>query len=141
MIVLDNASYHNVTAYKMLNTSWKKSDIQEWLAKQGIAFSADLFKSELLLMVVQSTGRSIWTPLYHYIFNPIEKTWGIAKTYYNRHICRYGKTAEKCLNMWHESLQQVTPETWNKRIKHTEKEIVMWYECEKLLDIGDVVPL
>ena len=45
----------------MPNTSWRKSNIQEWLTNQDIAFSEDLFKSKLLLMVAQSTGGTIWT--------------------------------------------------------------------------------
>ncbi|XP_054259366.1 uncharacterized protein LOC128984106 [Macrosteles quadrilineatus] len=31
VIVMDNASYHSETLYKLLNMSWKKGEIQEWL--------------------------------------------------------------------------------------------------------------
>jgi transposase len=80
-------------------------------------------------------------PPYHCIFNPIELIWGIAKNYYNRHIGRDGNTEKDCLDMWREALQTVTPEMWKNSIRHTEDEIVKWYEREKVMDRQEVLPL
>lgn len=73
-------------------------------------------------------------PPYHCMFNPIEHIWGIAKSYYNRHIGRDGKTEMHCLNMWRESLATVTPEMWNNSVGHTETEIRKWYDREYVFD-------
>lgn len=80
-------------------------------------------------------------PPYHCIFNPIELIWGITKCYYNNHIGRDGNTEQDCLAMWREALKTVTPEMWKNSIKHTESEIMQWYEREHVMDRREVLPL
>lgn len=80
-------------------------------------------------------------PPYHCLFNPIENVWGLAKTYYNRHIGRDGYGMENCLKMWKEALHTITKETWINTINHTEKEIVRWWEREVGFDRDEIAPI
>ncbi|XP_031339075.1 uncharacterized protein LOC116167722 [Photinus pyralis] len=153
VIIIDNAPYHNMEVNKAPNVSWKKGDIQSWLTNEGIIYSEQMLKSELLLKVSQNKPEKTYfvdqlaeqyghkvlrLPPYHCIFNPIELIWGITKTYYNKHIGRDGKTEADCLNMWQEAVNVVTPDMWKNSIKHTEGEIMKWYEREKMLDMQDI---
>ncbi len=49
-IVIDNAPWHNVLTPESVspNRSWRKKDIQEWLADREIDFDDHLVKAELL---------------------------------------------------------------------------------------------
>lgn len=75
------------------------------------------------------------------MFNPIEHIWGIAKNYYNRHVGRDGSTEIDCMNMWKESLRTATPDVWKNSIRHTESEILKWYEREHVLDRLNIQPI
>lgn len=67
--------------------------------------------------------------------------WGIAKQYYNRNIGRDGKTQTDCLNMWSEALRTITPQIWANSIRHTEKEILKWYDREHIMDRIEIDPI
>ena len=55
LIVLDNASYHNVrtTERKAPTSSTKKGDMQHWLSERGIQFDILAKKPELYQMIKQ----------------------------------------------------------------------------------------
>jgi hypothetical protein len=48
VIVMDNASYHNVHIEKPPTQSWRKDEIIAWLQEKGIHFAEGSFKAELL---------------------------------------------------------------------------------------------
>ncbi|KAF2903566.1 hypothetical protein ILUMI_02639 [Ignelater luminosus] len=80
-------------------------------------------------------------PLYHCLFNLIEPVCGIAKTYYNKHICRDGGGMAKAVVVWKEVLEQITPATWQNCISYTERMIMEWWKREVRFEREDVRPL
>lgn len=95
IIILDNASYHNVLSkYSAPTSLCKKASIRDWLTKNHISTPEDILKSELieilgkiapvptyeLDVVAERNGHSILrTPPYHPELQPIEICWGIVK--------------------------------------------------------------
>ncbi|KAJ8914221.1 hypothetical protein NQ315_003584, partial [Exocentrus adspersus] len=156
IIIMDNASYHSSLGNKVPNTGWKKADICRWLTEHDVNCDGNLLKTQLLDLVAQRKppksyvvdksaqqyGHTVLRlPPYHCIFNPIEHIWGIAKTYYNKHIGRDGYGVENALKMWQEALDTITPQVWSNTIRHTEKEIQKWWNREVAFDIEDTGPL
>lgn len=58
VVVMDNASYHSRRQEKIPVTSWKKTDIQEWLSSKQISFESKETKVQLLKKVKFSTNRT-----------------------------------------------------------------------------------
>lgn len=90
VIVMDNASYHSVQLEKKPTSSWRKSDIRDWLVKKGVQPSDDLLKHELYELakkfdigkkyvidaIAEEAGhRVVRLPPYHCQYNPIELIW------------------------------------------------------------------
>ena len=73
-------------------------------------------------------------PPYHCIFNPIENIWGIAKTYYNKHIGEEGYGEKNAVKMWQKALDCITAGMWANTVKHTNKEILKWWGKEARMD-------
>lgn len=54
-------------------------------------------------------------PPYHCQYNPIEMIWGLMKRYYDKHILEYGEFCEeKCLKIWNDAINSITPQVWQK---------------------------
>ncbi|XP_068897191.1 uncharacterized protein [Tenebrio molitor] len=47
VLVVDNASYHNVPVQASPTSAWKKADMQKWLMERGIFFEQKCTKAEL----------------------------------------------------------------------------------------------
>lgn len=156
LIIMDNASYHSSQVETCPNTSWKKADIQEWLQKRNIRFQQNFLKAELLEIVkrwkpekryeadelaARYGHQVLRLPPYHCIFNAIENIWGITKNFYNKNIGRDGFDIEKSINMWEEALSKITPDVWAATVRHTNEEILRWWEREKFLDTSDIAPV
>lgn len=92
-------------------------------------------------MALEHGHRVLRLPPYHCIFNPIEKIWGIAKQYYNKHVGSDGSGMVKCLEMWQKALDVVTPQMWENTVEDTNKIIVEWWNREIGFDREDVAPL
>jgi hypothetical protein len=56
VIVMDNASYHNVHVEKSPTQSWRKDEIIAWLQEKGIPFAEGLFKAESLNLAIVNTS-------------------------------------------------------------------------------------
>lgn len=157
LIVMDNASYHSRLVEKNPTSSWKKSDITEWLLQYGIAFPPASLKVELLAIanankiqkryivdeMLREHGHEVLRlPPYHCQFNAIELIWSNCKRYYDKHIdsCE-GHNDEQVINMWHQALQQCTPTNWSDCIRHTEDLIKSWWERETVMDVNEIEPL
>lgn len=60
IIIMDNAPYHSVQLNKAPTSSSRKSDIVDWLQKNGIhSFHREMKKAELLEIVKQHKSRKI----------------------------------------------------------------------------------
>jgi len=95
VIIMDNASYHNVLSECSAPTSaCKKERIRDWLIKNQIPTPEDCLKSELIEilnkiapnptyavdLLAEKQGHTVLrTPPYHPELQPIEICWGIVK--------------------------------------------------------------
>ncbi|RZC41246.1 DDE 3 domain containing protein [Asbolus verrucosus] len=138
----NNALYYSRIKNKQPTSTWKKKDITEWLVK-SIYFEPGSLKQELLHlarankqdnqyviheMAEQAGHKVLRLPLYHCQFNPIEPIWSQTKRYYDKHVGKNGYREEAVLNMWEESLRQVTPENWSTYFSHFEKLLQQWWQ-------------
>ena len=95
VIVVDNASYHNVQLNRHPTSNARKGEMLFWLDKRGIRYSSDMTKAELYdlikmhkpqyetfaidCLLAEHGHTVIRLPPYHPDLNPIEKIWGIVK--------------------------------------------------------------
>ena len=105
-IIMDNASYHSVKAEKIPTSNTNKPEMQEWLRKNNVEFSAKLKKKELYTLIKQVKPRfqkyrideiaKKWgheilrLPPYHCDLNPEELIWAQVKSYVAK-IIRHSK--------------------------------------------------
>lgn len=96
IIVMDNALYQSAALEKAPKSSTQKADIQAWLTKKGISWSADMVRAELLEFFKVNTPATVYRidslaaahshevlrllP-YHCEFNPVELVWSKVKGY------------------------------------------------------------
>ena len=97
IIIMDNASYHNVTVHNSFPKSNSKKEVfRKWLDVIGISWSNDMLKAELYVLcklfepkpefkidqIAESKGHTVLrTPQYHPELQPIERCWGVLKNY------------------------------------------------------------
>lgn len=154
LIVLDNASYHSRILNKQPSSSWRKSDIYEWLEKHNQNPLPNMLKSELLSMAKSLKSPKIYAvdeilreyghevlrlPPYHCQFNAIELIWAGAKSFYEKHVGDGLKSSQVEI-VWQDSLDHITQEYWKKSVEHTEKLIRDWWDREQVLDV-EVAPM
>jgi hypothetical protein len=96
VIVVGNASYHNVQLNMHPNSNARKGEMLFWLDKHGIRYSSDMTKAELYDLIQMHKPQCetfaidcspaehghtvIRLPPYHPDLNHIEKIWIIVKT-------------------------------------------------------------
>lgn len=146
IIVLDNASYHNVLAETSAPIAASpKKNIFDWLEKNKIVCSRDCLKAELIEIlnkvapeptyaideIAKAHGHEIVrTPPYHPELQPIELCWGIIKNEIARNCTFTVKNLEIQLES---SFKKVTEEICQKIMKKVKKlEDKFWEEDEKL---------
>jgi hypothetical protein len=95
VIVVDNASYHNVQLNRHPTSNTRKGEMLSWLDERGIRYSSDITKAELYDLIKRHKpqyetfaidhllahhGHTVLRlPPYHPDLNPIEKMWAIVK--------------------------------------------------------------
>lgn len=96
VLVVDNASYHNVTVEKNITSASLEADMIRWLQEKDIPHDPKLTKPELYRIVqenkyrfplayrldnlLEAHGHNVLRlPPYHPDFNPIEKIWASVK--------------------------------------------------------------
>lgn len=95
LIIMDNASYHNVLSIDSDPTATSKKEVMiAWLNKNGVPVSDDILKAELIelldkitttptyaidVLAAKEGHKVIRTPPYHPELQPIETCWGIVK--------------------------------------------------------------
>ena len=100
VVILDNASYHNIQRDKPPTTQNKKDEIKEWLDKHNITYDSTDIKKTLLEKVKQYRTSPIYLtdeaaqehghtvlrlPVGHCELNPIELAWASVKGYVAKH--------------------------------------------------------
>lgn len=97
ILIIDNASYHNVVINREPTSSTKKSEMIQWLIERNIVHDATKTKPELYAIIklyknkcrqyvldtemAKHGHRVLRLPPYHPELNPIEKIWALVKNY------------------------------------------------------------
>lgn len=138
LIIMDNASYHNILSEHSPPTSQSsKLKIREWLEQNKIYCRDDCLKPELVEVLAKIAPEPIFavdeiaiahghkvlrTPPYHPELQPIEICWGVAKN----HVARNCDFTMKNLTLQLENgFSKVTAETCTKiitKVKRVEDE-------------------
>lgn len=134
LIIMDNASYHNVLAENSAPTpNSSKESIRAWLENNKFPFSTDALKAELIEAlskvapeptyaideIAKAQGHEvIRTPPYHPELQPIEICWGVLKNEAARH-CDF--TIKNLLTQLEIAFSKVTAHTCSEIIKKVKK--------------------
>ena len=147
---MDNASYHSVKAEKIPTSNTNKPEMQEWLRKNNVEFSAKLKKKELYTLIKQVKPRfqkyrideiaKKWgheilrLPPYHCDLNPEELIWAQVKSY----VARNNKTfkIKDIQGLFEEALEKVTSENWKKACRHVLDIEKSYWDKESICDIN-----
>lgn len=142
LIIMDNASYHNVLSPISAPTpSCKKEKIRSWLERNNFPVKEDCLKAELVELLTKVGPQPTYlldeiagewghevlrTPPYHPELQPIETCWGIIKNEIARH-CDF--TMENLILQLEGAFAKVTAKTCTGLIKKIrEKEDTFWWE-------------
>lgn len=145
MIIMDNASYHNILAdYSAPTPSCSKERIRAWLESNKIPCKEDCLKVELIeilrkiapeptyeidVIARQQGHEVVRTPPYHPELQPIERCWGIVKNEVARH-CDF--TMDNLKLQLDNAFEKVTAKTCQKIIKKIRSiEDTFWEEDAK----------
>ncbi|XP_072403288.1 uncharacterized protein [Diabrotica undecimpunctata] len=148
VLVIDNASYHNVTLEKCPTSASKKDIMKKWLTERNIFFDESETKPELYSKVLIAKpknpvyavdqllaqhGHSVLRlPPYHPELNPIEKIWAILKNEVAARNTTF-KLAD-VLELAKIRLNEITPEIWANTCRHVDKVEEEYFSREYILD-------
>lgn len=128
VVVIDNASFHNVQVNKAPNSNSKKADMTKWLDEHEIEYDSSLLKPELYELIklhkdrykifvfdnlLHQFGHSVLRlPPYHPDLNPIEMIWGIVKNFVaQKNVTnKIADTIQLCKN----KMDAISVEDWKK---------------------------
>ena len=138
VIVMDNAPYHTVKtdASRCPTSSSRKAELQEWLTKNDIPWTAQMRKPELLDLVRANKPAPVYVcdelaaaqnfqvvrlPPYHCIFNPIEMVWGWVK----QEVAKRNKTFKINDVKAHvlDVFRDVPPQLWPNSCRHCDDKV------------------
>lgn len=146
LIIMDNASYHNVLSENSAPTaSCKKEVIQSWLEKNGVPLSNDCLKAEMVELLSKIAPvptyaideiakhydhQILRTPQYHPELQPIETCWAVVK---NEIANKCDFTMSKLITQMDVAFAKVTAKTCAGLIKKIRKyEDAYWIEDANL---------
>lgn len=148
VIVIDNASYHNVSVDPNPTSAWKKADMQAWLSERNIFYEIKETKPELYtkiqinrpknkVYVIDSLlakhGHAVLRlPPYHPDLNPIEKIWALVKN----HVATCNTTF-KLDDVWKlavEKFNNVGVQEWQNICAHVAKAEQEYMKREYFID-------
>ena len=148
VIVLDNASYHNLQVNRPPTINSRKDVIQEWLNSNGIHYPEGALKIELLEIVKQNKPKdknytvdnilkqhghvALRLPPYHPELNPIEKIWATVKNWVGERNVTF--KLDDVRRLAEEKFSSITKEEWLSvcnRIKQVEANYI---EREHVID-------
>ena len=147
LIIMDNASYHNVLSVSSAPiASSSKEAIRSWLERNNAPCSPDCLKAELVELlakigpvptyaideIASQYGHEILrTPPYHPELQPIEICWGVLKNEVARH-CDF--TMANLLSQLELAFTKVTPQTCKEIIKKVKKIEDKFWDEGSILD-------
>jgi hypothetical protein len=148
VVVIDNASYHNVTVEPNPNFNWRKKDIQKWLNERNIFFDFSETKPEVYEKIktpkpnrqvyaidklLSEHGHSVLRlPPYHPELNPIELIWVLVKNYVAAHNVTFNLD-----DVWKiavDKFNNVKMEEWKKICDHVTKIEDDYLQREHIVD-------
>lgn len=148
VLVLDNASYHNVKVEKDPTSGTRKAEMIEWLMARNIYFDSTFTKPELYELIkknktetpqykldtlLASYGHSVLRlPPYHPELNPIEKIWAIVKNWVAARNVTFKLADVEALAR--NKFASITCEEWASVCNHVDKVVADYLEKEHLLD-------
>lgn len=153
VLIMDNASYHNVQEDKCPTQATKKADIQNWLNRHNVPYASNLLKAELLQLCIQNKPRPTYIvdnllkqhghdclrlPPYHADLYPIELIWASLKKKVASRNFTYKLPDVKSLAK--DAFEEITAEQWEASCRHVEEiekkywslDIAVEAEVEKL---------
>lgn len=123
VVVMDNAPYHSVKKCLMLNMSWKKQNIIDWLESKGEIVTLPIIKIDLIKRVralkshydkyvIDEYAKEynklvLRLPPYHCELNPIELAWASVKSYVRTHNNTF--KLKDVLELLKKGVEDVTP--------------------------------
>lgn len=147
VLVVDNASYHNVQVDKAPTSKSKKQEMKDWLSKHNIPFTDDMFVPELYQLVklykprfcrylldetVEKEGHTVLRlPPYHPDLNPIELIWADVKGFVaSKNVsCNFSEVQK----IAEEKMASMGQEDWIMKCEHVKK-----VENEYLANEGEI---
>jgi transposase len=148
VLVVDNASYHNVCTEPNPTFAWKKAALQEWLSTRNLFFELNETKTELYTKIKlhKSTHKSyvidkllaehghvvLRLPPYHPELNPIEKIWALVKNYVAANNTLFTLKAVKKLA--EDKFNIVTVQEWENICAHVDKKEQEFMDQEYIMD-------
>ncbi|XP_077283238.1 uncharacterized protein LOC143909211 [Arctopsyche grandis] len=133
VIVIGNASYHNVMSEPMPTSNSRKADMLAWLRKFNIPYPEKCTKPFVLDKILEAHGHNVLRlPPYHPELNPIELLWGIIK----------GKVASKNVmfdlkvveELFRKEAESITIDKFRDVWRHVKKHEEKFIELEPKLD-------
>lgn len=148
VIVMDNASYHNVFSNPAPTSSSSKADMIKWLLEHGIPFHNTLLKPELYALIkshkpsyntykvdllLSEHGHSVLRlPPYHPDLNPIELIWAIIKEYVARKNVTFN--LNDAIKLLQEKVDLITADDWLSRCQKVVEIEKNYLEAENFID-------
>ena len=134
VLIIDNASYHNLQVDKCPTQASRKADKQAWSTKQQIPFGATLLKAELLQIckqhkttpsflldnILKEYGHDcLRLPAYHADLNSMGLIWATMKGYITRRNVSFKMT--DVIQLTHDAIAAVTEDGWVSSCRHVEE--------------------
>lgn len=132
VLVIDNASYHNVQLNPSPTSNTKKADMIRWLIRNDVQCNEKMLKPELYQLIKLNKSRTkmyeidailaehdhsaLRLPPYHPDLNPIEMIWSTIKNYVALKNTTF--VLNDCINLVKESANLITKEEWSSRCQH-----------------------
>lgn len=148
VLVVDNASYHNVKLEKDPNSNTRKSDMVQWLVERNISHDPAITKPELYEIIkahktanpkykldtlLWEKGHNVLRlPPYHPELNPIEKIWATVKNWVAARNVTF-KLAD-VENLARQKFATISIEDWASICNHVDKIVEDYMQKEHLID-------
>lgn len=148
IIVLDSAPYHCEKQIKYPTSTWKRSEIAQWLLSKNIDFDCSFVKAELIQMVkshkkqhdryvLDEIARSqnktlLRLPPFHCELNPIQLAWSMVKSFVKSNNSTFKINDVKQLLI--DGVNQITSEHWSSFEKSTIDEEHKFWDIDIIVD-------
>lgn len=148
VIVMDNASYHNVQLNRAPTSASTKNAMKQWLSEMKIPFHSDMLKNQLYELIklhkprfktfvidqlLAEKGHAVLRlPPYHPDLNPIELIWSDMKKWVGSKNVSF--KIDDVKRLCEEKFDSITKEDWAARCNHVLKIEKDYIEKEGILD-------